>query len=76
MFWGDIQKHWKDVLEKNHKDKGDFNVLRWELYIKYKQDIIKKFFVEVLHPKVVRIVCTCAEDNCIVKGGLKSNWNT
>ena len=32
----DREKHWKDMLEENIKDKGKARVLRWEVYKKEK----------------------------------------
>ena len=60
------QKHWKDVLEENHEYKGEVHALRWEVYMKEKEDLTKReFLVVVPHPKGGNIVWTCVEDNAI-----------
>ena len=42
------------------------HALRWEVYKKDKEGLIKRYFwVEFTYPKVVKIVWDCLEDNII-----------
>ena len=66
MLLNNRDNHWKDVVEENHKDKGEVHALRWEVYMKEKEDLTKReFLVVVPHPKGGNIVWTCVEDNAI-----------
>ena len=50
------EKHWKYFVEDNTDDKGKVRMLSWELYMKQKQNFIKRgILVEVTHPKGVNI---------------------
>ena len=50
--------HWRDVAEKGD-DKKKIHALRWEVYGKEKEDLIKiEFSVSVPNPKLGAIVCT------------------
>ena len=31
-----MEKYWKNVVEENINEKGEFYALRWEVYVKYK----------------------------------------
>ena len=42
MISNDRGQHWKDFLEDNHEDKEKYHALSWEVYIKDKQDFIKR----------------------------------
>ena len=68
MLLDNRSNHWRDIIEENNEYKGKFNALRCEVYMKYKEEFIKRdFLVEVLHTKGVNIVWTCMEDNVIRK---------
>ena len=42
------------------------NDLRWEIYVKDKEEFIKRYFsVSVPHQKEGNIVCTCVKNNII-----------
>ena len=59
------QEHWIYV-DDNCKDKSNINSLRWDIYTREKEDLIKRdFLVSVTHPKGGGIVCTCVKDNMI-----------
>ena len=45
------EEHWRDVAEEGD-DKKNIHDLRWEVYVKYKEDLVKRYFlVSVPHPK-------------------------
>ena len=47
-----MEEHWNDVAEEGD-DKNNIHALRWELYVKEKEELIKiEFSVSVPHPKV------------------------
>ena len=51
------EKHWKGIVEENINNKGKVHALRWGVYTKDKEELIKrKFLVEVPHPKGRKIV--------------------
>ena len=55
--------HWRDV-DKGGGDKSKIHALRWDVYTKYREELInRKFLVSVTHPKRGNIVCTCVKDN-------------
>ena len=58
-----MQDHWRGVAEDG-QDNSKIHALRWDLYTREKQDLIKRqFLVSVLHPKWGVIVWTCVKDN-------------
>ena len=60
--WGE---HWGDVAE-DVEDKSNMHALRWDVYTKEKEGLIKRdFSVVVPHPKGRKIVWTCVKDNII-----------
>ena len=64
MILDNTERNGKEVLEDNHKDKGNVHALKWEVYIKQKKNFTKtQFYVVVTHPKVGNIVQTYVEDN-------------
>ena len=45
------EEHWRDVAEEGD-DKKKICALRWEVYVKYKEELIKKeFLFSVPNPK-------------------------
>ena len=61
-IWED---HWRDLAEESN-DKNKIHALRWCVYVKNKEDLIKiSFFVSVPHPKGGKIVWTCEKDHVI-----------
>ena len=38
----DREEHWKEVEEEENQDRGKDDDLRWQVYIKYKEELIKK----------------------------------
>ena len=45
------EEHWRDAYEEGD-DKKKIHALRWEVYVKYKEYLIKReFLVSVPHPK-------------------------
>ena len=60
------EKHWKDVFEDIHQDKGNTYAMSWELYTEDKEQYIRrKVLVAFPHLKVGNIIQTCVEDNII-----------
>ena len=58
-------KHWKDVDEEGY-DRKNIHALRQEVYVKDKQELIKReFLVSVSHPKEGNIVWTRVKDNIL-----------
>ena len=58
-------ENWRDVA-KDDQDGSDIHTLRWDVYTKYKEDLIKReFFVYIIHPKGGNIVWTCVKDNIV-----------
>ena len=48
----DWVEHWKEVEEKENEERGKFHSLRWEVYMKQKEELKKReFSVAVPHPK-------------------------
>ena len=46
-----MEEHWRDVAEEDY-DKKKIHDLRWEVYVKDKDELIEKdFSVSVPHPK-------------------------
>ena len=46
-----MEDHWRDVAEED-ENKNNIHTLRWEVYVRDKEDLIKKeFLVSVTHPK-------------------------
>ena len=59
------EKHWKDVAEGGD-NKKKIHALRWEVYVKEKEELIKReFSVSVPHPKGGSISWTCMNDHII-----------
>ena len=59
------KKNWRDVAEEGD-DKKKIYTLRWEMYVKEKEELIKReFLVSVPHPKGGAIVWTCVKDHII-----------
>ena len=59
------EDHWRDISDEGD-DKKDIHALRWEVYVKEKQELIKReFLVSVPHPKGGAIVWTCVKDHII-----------
>ena len=57
---GEREKHWNYILEYNIKDKENVCELRWEVYKKYKQGLIKRdILVQVPHMKGARFCVFC-----------------
>ena len=58
-------EHWRDVDEEGD-NKKNIHDLRWELYVKEKEELIKReFSVSVPNPKGGAIVWTCVKDHII-----------
>ena len=58
-------EHWRDIA-KDGDDKKNIHALRWEVYVKEKEDLIKReFLVSIPHPKGGNIVWTCVKDHII-----------
>ena len=61
------EDHWRDFAEEND-DKKKIHALRWNVYVKEKEELIARFFsVSVPHPKGGTIVWTCVKDHVIDK---------
>ena len=61
-IWED---HWMDIAEENY-DKKKIHSLRWNVYIKEKEELNKRdFLVSVPHPKGGTIIWTCVKDHII-----------
>ena len=59
------EDHWRDISDEGD-DKKDIHALRWEVYVKEKQELIKReFLVSVPHPKGGAIFWTCVKDRII-----------
>ena len=59
------EEHWRDIAEEND-DKKKIYDLRWEVFIKEKEGLIKRdFLVSVPHTKGGTIVWTCVKDHII-----------
>ena len=57
--------HWRDISEEGN-DKKKIHALRWEVYVKDKEYLIKRYFsVSVPHTKGGAIVWTCVKDHII-----------
>ena len=64
-FDGIMKENWRDVAEEDG-DKRKIHALRWEVYVKEKEELIKReFFVSVPHPKGGAIILTCVKDHII-----------
>ena len=51
-IYNDMEGHWKEVDKQDNYDRVKVNALRWEVYIKDKEELIKRYFsVMVPHPK-------------------------
>ena len=51
--------HWRDIAKENG-DKKKIHSLRWDVYVKEKEELItRNFLVSVPHPKGGTIVWTC-----------------
>ena len=58
-------EHWRGVSEEGD-DKKKIHALSWEIYVKEKEDFIKRYFlVSIPHPKGGNIVWTCGNDHII-----------
>ena len=45
------EDHWRDIAEEND-DKKEINALRWDVYVKDKDELItREFLVSVPHPE-------------------------
>ena len=59
------EDHWRDLAEEND-DKKKIHALRWNVYVREKEEIIKRAFsVSVPHPKGGTIVWTCVKYHVI-----------
>ena len=57
--------HWR-VVSEEYDDKKKIHALRWEVYVKKKEKLIKReFSVYVTHPAGGNIVWTSVKDNII-----------
>ena len=62
-----MEDHWRDVSDDG-QEKMKIHGLRWQVYTKYKDDLIKiDLLVFVPHPKGGNIVWTCVKDNIIIE---------
>ena len=70
-------ENWRDVPEDGD-DKEKIHYLRWEVYFKEKEELIKRYFlVSVTHPKGGNIVWTWVKYHIIKKkGAIRSYWTT
>ena len=60
-----MEEHWRDVAE-DIKDKSNIHALRWYVYTRQKDQLIKRqFSVSVTHPKGGNIFWNCVKDNII-----------
>ena len=60
-----MEYHWRDVDEEGDNMEKIY-ALRWEVYVKKKEDLIKReFLVSVPHPKGGAIVWTFVKDHII-----------
>ena len=58
-------EHWRDVAEESENNKK-VQTLRWEIYVKYKEDSIRRdFLVYVPHPKGGNIIWNCVNNHII-----------
>ena len=56
------EENWRYAAEEGDY-KTNINTLRWEVYVKEKEELIKRYFlVSVPHPKGGVIVWTCVKD--------------
>ena len=69
------EEPWRDIAEVGD-DKKNVHALRWEVYIKEKEEFIKReFLVSVSYPKGGAIVWTCVKDHIInEKEGYWTLW--
>ena len=59
------EDHWRDLAEENY-DKKKINALRWNVYVKEKNELTTRaFLVSVPHPKGGTMFWTCVKDNVI-----------
>ena len=59
------EDHWRGLAEGND-DKKKIHALRWNVYVKEKEELItRSFSVSVPHPKGGGIVWTCTKDHII-----------
>ena len=59
------EEHWRDVYDYD-KDKSNIHALRWYVYTKQKEELIKRELqVSVPNPKGGNIVWTCVKDDTI-----------
>ena len=64
-FEGIREDHWRDLAVESN-DKKKIHALRWCVYVKEKEELIKRSFsVSVPHPKGGKIVWTCVKDHVI-----------
>ena len=57
MISYNMDNNWKYIVEDNINDKGGGRTLRWEVYKKDKEHLIKiEFLVDVTYPKGGKIV--------------------
>ena len=62
----DREKHWKDVVVENNGEKKRVHSLRWEIHIKYKEELKNRYFpVVVTNLKGGIIIWTCGKDNIV-----------
>ena len=46
------EEHWRDVADDNEKDRSEIHALRWDVYMKEKEELIKReFFWWPLHTR-------------------------
>ena len=52
MVYNDREDNWKEAEEDYNEYRTKVNSLRWEVYMKYKEELInRQFWVMVMHPK-------------------------
>ena len=65
-IYDDSEQHCKEVEEKDKEDRGRVRALRWEVYMKEKDQLIKRgFLVVVPHMKWGVVVWNCVNDNVV-----------
>ena len=59
------EDHWRDLVEEKY-DKKRIHALRWNVYVKEKEELIMRVFsVSVPHPKSETIVWTYVKEHVI-----------
>ena len=66
LSWTKFGKIIGGILLEENDDKKKIHALRWEIYVKEKDELIKiEFSVSVPNPKGGTIVWTCVKDHII-----------